>query len=422
MVEHYMHIAALAYTTGRRIDCRRRFPPDALFPGQRVVVTRNGKEQGEGEIKKAHNSYFKSPAEHYTVQIGNQTLSDISRQDITHVPARKETSSFLTFLPGYAEDSGSYTEIAAEIAAERRGKPQLIELRYGEVRSFNIGWRRETNAALSAWHAAARPRFKVHLREDDVALHYRAGDLLVHAMEHFRLIKYSWFVKHLPRNARRVLILGQYEAGLAFQDESFAAGGRWEATRVAPEVARAYEAEGRSGLASGMYARSRERIRGEIYRHATAVYVHLARFIQRARPDVEVVFASTGVNEDFYLMVHAPWFIGSGSRFSLAAAMMRSGNTTLPIAPFVLQAWVFCDLNFTGITWDAAPQAVQNPMTDGRMSLGEAVHQLATTEPADTTDSQRWCACAPRWQPPPAKIVCALHKQGRKGGRAGVYR
>ena len=93
------------------------------------------------------------------------------------------------------------------------------------------------------------------------------------------MVKFAWYEQHLPRWARRVLIVGQYKTSNTkddFVQES-------NAENAAP---------------------------------CTVIMQALATRLRAGAPSREVRLVSVGLNEDFALLTRAPLLLGSGSRFS----------------------------------------------------------------------------------------------------------
>jgi hypothetical protein len=387
---HYFELARSAYIHGDQIgycpaNKMKSLPGDSgvnkmqkfntpasqyrYLPGQQVKVI-SGERQGDGCIKAG----FMNPERYYvTLHSGGWVLTDVLPQNIQRLRRRYELSGWIIFLPGYVEDRYTRVDIANQIAAEGCSMTKQC-LSY--CKSFRENWQRETNNALKQWSVAAQfeATSKVQLRKNDVVVHYRAGDLLVKAYNNFRLLKFNWYVERIPKGPRRVLIVGQYHTD---EVSSWNEEGNWKDTQISEELRRVCDSS--PDLPEQMYAKGNEnsQYQSEVKSLAVPVYVHFAKFILKARPDVQVVFASSGVNEDFFLMANAPVLIGSASRFSLAAATMRKeSKLNATIMPYARNLGVDFS-NWAGISWSEAPRAVQNPMYAANMTLGQVVHHLS---------------------------------------------
>jgi hypothetical protein len=192
------------------------------------------------------------------------------------------------------------------------------------------------------------------------AIHFRCGNILDLDEEWgtaWRLVKFAWYLHHLPpaagplappggagqrRRRQRVLIIGQYSASNAkddFVQESNASN----------------------------------------LEQCSAIMDALAAYLRRHRPGLEVVLGSSGLNEDFATLVRAPLMLGSGSRFSVQAALANPRRAVLPMNPLVP-----CGYGRDGLRWAVAPLLEFAPLAPGKNNtLASVIASLEAAVPAD---------------------------------------
>ena len=192
------------------------------------------------------------------------------------------------------------------------------------------------------------------------AIHFRCGNILDLDEEWgtaWRLVKFAWYLRHLPpaaplppppggagqrRRRQRVLIIGQYSASNAkddFVQESNASN----------------------------------------LEQCSAIMDALAAYLRRHRPGLEVVLGSSGLNEDFATLVRAPLMLGSGSRFSVQAALANPRRAVLPMNPLVP-----CASGRDGLRWAVAPLLEFAPLAPGKNNtLSSVIASLEAAVPAD---------------------------------------
>jgi hypothetical protein len=189
------------------------------------------------------------------------------------------STSWLAELPHTSCDSSAHPPAALERAQECMGKDaEAPHLCVGTWTAMLDLARNESLGAMLNYEEKHTSK-PVHAGTGDVAVHFRCGDVLSIKHHRYGMMKWAWIVQQVPKDAKRILIVGNVRVK-RIQD-----AGNGEA--------------------------------------CSALLAELAGFLRR-KTSKPVLHVSHGINGDFLVLTRAQTVIGSTSTFALWAAMLHT--------------------------------------------------------------------------------------------------